>query len=203
MKRQWVIAVMMAMLALVIAGPASAQVICKAQARLCPPVTATGGGCTATSASGVAEEKFQIAVVQNNLLKIKGLNAANQFDADIQGLKPNNAYTLTASNTSGGTVALVVFGTNGLGQADVDVKGLPGQSVCTINTVSVTQFADTTATVLLKGTFGRQDEVQAEAEMEAEMEQEAEQELNNAIENELQREAAEAAQLELQPNNTP
>ncbi len=201
MKRQWVIAVMMAMLALVIAGPASAQVICKAQARLCPPVTATGGGCTATSASGVAEEKFQIAVART--LTTKGLNAANQFDADIQGLKPNNAYTLTASNTSGGTVALVVFGTNGLGQAEVDVKGLPGQSVCTINSVSVTQFADTTATVLLKGTFGRQDEVQAEAEMEAEMEQEAEQELNNAIENELQREAAEAAQLELQPNNTP
>src|SRR5438128_1700336 len=106
MKRQWVIAVMMVILALVIAGPASAQVICKAQAHLYPPVTAT-------------------------------------------------------------------------------------------------QCADTTGTVLLKGTFGRQDEVQAEAEMEAEMEQEAEQELNNAIENELQREAAEAAQLELQPNNTP
>jgi len=186
---------MMVMLGLLIAAPASAQGICKAEAQLCPPITATGGGCTPTSASGTAEKKFQIAVTANQLRKVKGVNAANQFDANIQGLKGNNAYTLTASNSGGQTVALVVFGTNGQGQADVDVKGLPGQSVCSINNVKVTQFGDTTAKPVLKGTFGAQNEAQAENEMQAEMQNEAELELNNIMENEIQRE------LELQPNN--
>jgi len=167
-------------LAVVMTAPASAQVICKAQAQLCPTT-----GCALGSASGVAEVKFQNAVTANALLKIKGLNAANQFDADVQGLKPLNAYTVTGSDSGGHTVAIAVFGTDGAGQGDADVKGLAGQSVCSIKTVKVTQFGSTS--VLLQGTIGGVNndppevQAQAEAEMELEMQAEAQAELNDVV----------------------
>lgn len=192
MQKHWVTAVMMVMLALVIAAPASAQVVCKAQAVL----SVDGKPCAVGAACGQAEKKFQNAVKANPLLKINGLNAANQFDANIQGLKPTNAYTLTASDSGGHAVGSpVVFGTDGSGHADVDVKGLAGQSACSINNVKVRQFGDTTGKVILQGTFGAQNEVQAENEMQVENQVEAELELNNVIENEVQ------AELQAQPNN--
>jgi len=182
MRKHWVTAVMMGVLALVMTAPASAQVVCKAEAQLCPPVTATGGGCTPTSASGQAEKKFQIAVTANSLLKIKGLNAANQFDADVQGLKALNAYTVTGSDSGGHTVALAVFGTDSAGHADVDLKNLAGQSVCSIKTVSVTQFGS--KTVVLQGKFGVGDNPpEVEIEIENEREVEAQLELNNVNDN--------------------
>jgi hypothetical protein len=175
MRKHWITAVMMVALALVMTAPASAQVICKAEAQLCPTT-----GCTPTSASGQAEKTFQIAVTANPLLKIKALNAANQFDADVQGLKPINAYTITGSDSGGHTVALAVFGTDSGGRADVDLKNLAGQSVCSIKTVTVTQFGSTAA--VLRGTFGVNDNPpEVEVEIQHEVQVEAELELNNIV----------------------
>ena len=181
MRKHWVTAVFMVALALVMTAPASAQVVCKAEAQLCPPVTATGGGCTPTSASGQAEVKVQTAVAANPLLKIKAVNAANKFDADVQGLGIELPYKVTTFNGSLET-AHAFFFTNASGQADVDIKGL--SNTCSIKTVKVTKFG--TSTVVLQGTFGvdvdpPEVQIEREIEIQNELQVEAEAELNDLL----------------------
>ena len=111
MKRYWITAVMVGMLALAVSVPAWAA--CKAEAKLCPTT-----GCTLTSASGVAEAKV---VTANALLRIK---AVNKFDADVHGLASENPYKVTAFGASGGENAHAYFFTDTAGSADVDIRDL-------------------------------------------------------------------------------
>ncbi len=181
MRKEWIMAVMVGVLALVIAGPVSAQVICKAQAVL----SVDGKPCAVGASCGQAEVKVQNAVTANPLLKISGLKAANQFGADVNGLGSELPYKATAF--SGSTeVGHAFFFTNTAGGADVDIKGL--SNTCSIKSVKVTKFGS--STVVLHGTFAPEVEVEAQVEVE--------------IENELQVEAqAELNEIlpEVQPNN--
>src|SRR2546426_12239260 len=113
MKRHWIMAVMVGVLALAVSVPAWAD--CKSEARLCPPT-----GCTLTSASGVAEAKVQTAVAGNALLKIKAVKAENKFDADVSGLDAEKPYRLAAFVGST-EVAHRFFFTDTAGSADVDI----------------------------------------------------------------------------------
>src|SRR5438034_5230840 len=143
MTRHWITAVMVGMLALAMTAPAWAD--CKAEAQLCPTT-----GCTLGSASGQAEVKVQTAVAANPLLKIKAVNAANKFDADVQGLGSELPYKVTTFNGTSET-AHAFFFTNASGQADVDIKVL--SNTCSIKTVKVTKFG--TSIVVLQGTLDR------------------------------------------------
>src|SRR5438876_3665882 len=168
MKRYWITAVMVGMLALVIAGPASAQGICKAQAVL----SVDGHPCAVGAACGQAEVKVQNAVAGNALLKIKAVSAVNKFDADVSGLEGEKPYRLAAFVGST-EVAHAFFFTNTVGTADVDIRGL--SSTCDIKSVTVTKFGVVPAVTVLRGTFGPEVEVevQVENEIEAELEVEA------------------------------
>ena len=174
MRKHWVTAVFMVALALVMTAPASAD--CKAEARLCPTT-----GCTLGSASGQAEVKVQTAMAANPLLKIKAVNAANKFDADVQGLGNELPYKVTTFVGSSET-AHAFFFTDASGQADVDIKGL--SNTCSIKTVKVTKFG--TSTVVLQGTFGvdvdpPEVQIEREIEIQNELQVEAEAELNDLL----------------------
>ena len=174
MKRYWITAVMVGMLALVIAGPASAQGICKAQAVL----SVDGHPCAVGAACGQAEVKVQNAVAGNALLKIKAVSAVNKFDADVSGLEKEKPYRLAAY--AGSTeVAHAFFFTDTAGSADVDIRGL--STTCSIKSVKVTKFGN--STVVLQGTFAPEVEVevQVENEIENELQVEAQAELNDIL----------------------
>jgi len=161
-------------MALVIAGPASAQGICKAQAVL----SGDEHPCAVGSACGVAEVKVQTAVAGNALLKIKAVSAVNKFDADVSGLEKEKPYRLAAY--AGSTeVAHAFFFTDTAGSADVDIRGL--SNTCDIKSVTVTKFGVVPAVTVLRGTFGPEVEVQVENEIENELQVEAQAELNDIL----------------------
>lgn len=198
MRKHWFTAVMMVMLGLLIAAPASAQVICKFEIQLCP-----SGGCNPLGGpNGVAEVKAQNAQAQNKLLGIKGVsNSANQFDGNVQGLAHEKPFRLAAfnGNTPAQEIAHAFFFTDSNGQADVDIKrALPADgALCNIKSVTVSNFAVTgTGTVVLQGKRGvPNNQVELEPEIKDQIQAEAERELNDINDNNG------LPEVELQPNN--
>jgi len=179
MRKHWVTAVMVCMLALVLSAPAWAD--CKAQMVLTP--TAAAGTTT-----GTAEKRVTTA---NPLLKVVG---RNQFDVDILNGGNMVHYDVMVTSpqlNSGATTKVGGFVTNSAGQGDFDLKGQT--YTCSISKVVVVKTL--TTTTILSGQFGA---LNNQVENEVQLEIEAQNEIQNEAQNEIQREL----QNEAQPNNT-
>ena len=175
MRKHWVTAVGMGVLALVMTGPAWAQP-CKNQMVL---KQATG-----VTATGQSERKVAAATLKSS--------AVDKFEVDIQGggaFHPYLVMVTSGSNATGtgpSTTPVTVGGlfTNSLGVGDFDLKN--SGSACSIHKVFVVDFLSTAnpKKTILSGDFDTapldaNDPPEVELEIEHGIEVEVQNELNN------------------------
>ena len=175
MRKHWVTAVGMGVLALVMTGPAWAQP-CKNQMVL---KQATG-----VTATGQSERKVAAATLKSS--------AVDKFEVDIQGGGAFHPYIVmvtrgsNATGTGPSTTPVTVGGlfTNSLGVGDFDLKN--SGSACSIHKVFVVDFLSTAnpKKTILSGDFDTapldaNDPPEVELEIEHGIEVEVQNELNN------------------------
>ena len=171
MRRHWVTAVVMVVLALVVTVPAWAQT-CKVQ-------TPLAGG----TGTGTAEKKVQAATLKTP--------AVNKFEVDVSGAGAGVVYVVMVSTDTASPFHFTPVGaflTDSLGVGEFDLKN--SAITCSIQRVKVVSFSGAANTV--SGNFNNPlnddpPEVQNEIQLEVQNE------VQNVIENEIQ--------LEPQPNN--
>ena len=177
MRKHWVTAVVMVVLALVVTVPAWAQT-CKVQ-------TPLAGG----TGTGTAEKKVQAATLKSP--------AVNKFEVDVQGAGAGVAYLVMVSTDTASPFHFTPVGaflTDSLGAGEFDLKN--SAITCDIQRVAVVSSGGAnTLTGKLNGLLANDDA----PEVQNEVQNEVENEINNLIQNEIQLQPH--PQPEPQPNN--